>query len=542
MDDDPDKQVSAGFLGLDSSTDPTKLSPAMLSDGYNAWCRGDGYVETRPGLKLNSNIPAHYLVPFNWPYYTNSDINARRIRMLGYFDQPGEEYLVAAHNSFIWTVGNSGNNVTPTPRVTGQFFAQVVIPKIVQLVGKLFVLDSAGVMMAITPASGGWTVAPITTFSDSSAMPAWTRLAVHGFRVLAYDAASNKMYASAIGSAGTAADWVKTENIRVGEGDGDPAMELVGGQGGFVTMLNEGSVYQIDTSQASLANWSSVRVTKALGCVEGKTAVAIGQDVYFLSRYGVVNLGSLNDTISISQSATLSAPIQKYIDRINWANIANAFATTWGELYLLALPLDSDTFPKHVLPFHLRTRQWQPPWHYPLPNNNNIAAGVGVSSLTYDGLCTACVVNFSGKKETIFGDTCGRLLRIDDTVQSDEGNAGSSSLYTSWAQLRRLDHGNNQQQKQPFWADFVFQDSTAVDITMALNRDGTAPATDAAGFLDGRMIGQAFTGAGGLQKKRHLTRGKPPYLEAALQVFAQSGKLKLREATHAAFLDAEYRT
>lgn len=541
MDDVPDKQSARGFLGFDNATDPTKLPEGILSEGLNVWCRGDGYVETRPGLRVNCNFPSFYVAGPTYPYWMNSDLSSRMIKALGYYDAPGSEYLFAFHNYYYWSVPNSGNNATPTNR-TQTFIVTNPNNKIYQLGTKLFYLTPAGQIWGIDVGGGSFSQFFVATFSDGSTMPAWTRLAVHGFRVMAYDAASNKMYASAIGAADTSANWVKTENIRVGEGDGDPAMEVTGSQGGFLTLLNEGSVYQVDTSQASVANWTSVRVTKAVGCVEGKTAVTIGQDVFFLSRYGVVNLGSLKDTISISPSATLSAPVQKYIDRINWSSIGNAFATTWGDLYLIALPLDSDTFPRHVLPFHLINRQWQAPWYYGLADNAHMGPGVGPYPLPYVGLCTACVTNFAGKKETIFGDTCGRLLRIDDTAQTDETNVGVYATISSWVQTRRMDHGNPQSRKEPFFAELIFQDTTALAVLTGINSDGTAAATAAGDFTATRKIGAQFDGAGGLQKKRWLTRGMPPYYESALQVFATSGKLKLREANHSAFVDPPYFT
>jgi hypothetical protein len=504
MDDDPNKQIAEGFEGFDGATDPTKLPAQICAEGLNMYCKGDGYLETRPGSRLNSNTA-----------------NGGAFGGIIYYDQPGAiEFTVLIGITWIQKIASAGNNVAAT-NVTPVLGPLTSFTSPVQLLDKIFYLNN-GLLCWVNPNTA--VAGNVTLFSDGTAMPLWSRIVVQNFRVLLFDDAGEKLYTSVIGSASVAANWVKTDNIRVGDGDGDPAKALIAGQAGFVIMLCGQSCWQIDISNATVANWSSLRVSKLTGCVEGRTAIAIGQDVYFLSRYGIVTLGALAATDSISPSTTLSAPIQPYIDQIDWANLGSAFTTRWKDMLLFALPLVGDlSYPRRLFPFNLRTRRWQAPWYYGGPHQ----------------LACACVARFGQTEETILCDLNGRMLRIDDTVTYDEYTVTVQTTYYSWAVLRRMDHGLNQQYKQPFYLELVLQDCDSLSTLLALLREGAAANTSPIGFSG---LGISFNGAGGLEKKRYLIRTAGRYLEAALQIFATSGKLKVRQATLSAFIDPPFYT
>lgn len=501
MNDEPDKQVAGGFEGFDNAADPTKLPPGMCAEGLNVWCKGDGYVETRPGLSaFRLGSPTATMGAVFWT-------------------QPGVEYLVVFYTNTIIRYSDLNSSSIGTT-LLGSGPAAYCHP--VALLDRVFWLD-AGVLHSLKPSVGAASHATVTLFADGAAMPTWSRIAVQNFRLLAFEPNGEKLYTSQIGAADTAANWVRTDNIRVGDGDGDPASALIAGQAGYVLMLNRRSCWQIDISDATVANWSSLRVTKLTGCAEGRTAIAIGQDVCFLSPVGIVSLGALSATDSISPSSTLSAPIQPYIDRINWSAIGNAFALKWRELVLFALPLDAETIPTRVFPFHRRTRRWQAPWQY---SNGGLGIDFGVNSA------------FAGKEETVVASNT-QLLVVDDTTTGDHWVAATDN-FASWALLRRMDHGANQQYKQPLYVELVFQGNTGVDTMVSLRRDGASALTSAGAWSE--QVGTTFTGGGGLEKKRWLARSLGRYREAALQVWATSGKLKLREAQLSAFVDPPFYT
>lgn len=507
LDGTPNRQLARGFEGFDNATDPTKLPEGIMAEGLNVRCKGDGYVETRPGSRLHCN-PAD-----------------GGILGMTYFDQPASEYFMIWTNNNVRRAASAGNNVASTAQYAQA--AAVLRDARAQLMTLIFWLSDAGVINFMDPTVGAASVGTVTTFSDASAMPTWSHIVVQNFRLLAFSTATEKLYTSAIGAASLAANWAKTDNIRVGDGDGDPATTLISGQAGFVIMLCGNSCWQINIADASVANWSSLRITKLAGCIGQRNAVAVSQDVYFLSRYGIVNLGTLSETISISPASTLSAPIQPYIDRINWGNVGFGFATKWRDLILFALPLDSESLPTRLFPFHLGTRRWLAPWVF-----------AGSPSI----FCAA-ISRFGTTEETHIA-LSSTILRLDESVVYDEFTAGAQTTFESWAVLRRMDHGANQQYKQPLFRELVFNDTTGANIMSCVLLEGEAALTTYAAMINrDSNTTRNFSGSAGVIKKRFLDRGVVGrFFEGAIQVWATSGKLKLREAALSSFIDPPFFT
>ena len=524
IDDQPHHQLCAGFEGVDMATPANLLPPGLLSDGRNIMCDGDGLAKNRPGLRLNSFLT------------TNSYSANPIVRGLAYYDLPASEFLVAYHDDKIWSVPSAANNATPTSQlaVGGGGTAPA---ESVQLIDTLYTLHN-GVLRWFLYSGGVWSSLTVSTFSDGSAMPTWGRIASQGFRLLLMEANGYKVYASAVGAASVAANWVKTENIRVGDGSGDPGRGLVANQGGYVTMLNALSVYQINMTAAAVADWSSLRVTAATGCVEGRTAVAFGQDVFFLARQGVVALGSLNDTISISPSATLSAPIQSIIDRINWTYITQAFATSWREFYLLALPLDSNTLPQYIVAYHTRLKRWMPLWDF---TSAAAATQYGGASTTYVGLCAAEVVNFGDKAETVLADNCGRILRLDATTVMDEFTTGGPTYPHAWLATRAMEHDASDALKQPLLVEVEQVDCLSSAVMVGFLPDGTSPITTAypTGWSSVLLGGSYYDPATGVDRTRFSTRNRARFRQAAVQVASvnSTGGLRVRAVKNSAFVD-----
>ena len=523
IDDQPHHQLCAGFEGVDMTTPPALLPPGLLSDGCNIICDGDGLAKNRPGLRLNS-------------FLTTSAYGANPIvRGLAYYDLPGSEFLVAYHDDKIWSVPSASYNATPTYQfaVGGGGTAPA---ETVQLIDTLYTLHN-GVLRWILYSGGIWTTGLVSTFSDASPMPVWSRIASQGFRLLLLEADGYKLYASAIGAAATAANWVITENIRVGDGSGDPGRGLVANQGGYVTMLNALSVYQINMQAAAVADWTSLRVTAATGCVEGRTAVAFGQEIYFLARQGVVALGSLSDTISISPSSTLSAPIKSIIDRINWTYIQQAFATSWREFYLLALPLDSNTLPQYIVAYHTRLKRWMPLWQF---TSASPATQYGGPTTTYVGLCAAEVVNFGDKAETVLADNCGRILRLDDTTVTDQFITTSVTLPEVWLATRAMEHDASDSLKQPLVVEVEQVNALSTTVKVGLLPDGTSPMTSySAGGWPTVLLGSSYAPAAGVDQTRFSTRNRARFRQVVIQVASsnQAGGLRVRAVKNSAFLD-----
>ena len=524
IDDQPHHQLCAGFEGVDMTTPPALLPPGLLSDGRNIVCDGDGLAKNRPGLRFNTFLSN--------TVYSDSD----PVRGLVYYDLPGYEFLVGFYGSLIWSVPSANNNATATSHLAVPSPYTTPIES-VQMIDTLYTLHSGVLRWIKYNSASSWTTGTISSFSNGSPMPLWSRISSQGFRILLLETDGYQLYTSAVGDATLSAHWVKTENIKVGTGTGDPGRGLVASQGGYVTMLNSQSVYQINMQAAAVADWTSLRVTAATGCVEGRTAVAFGQDIYFLARQGVVSLGTLSDTISISPSSTLSAPIQPIIDRINWTSITNAFGTSWREYYLLALPLDSDTRPKYIVAYHTRLKRWMPLWDF-----THGTDGVGSSgSVPYLGLCTATVVNFGDKAETVLADNCGRILRLDATTVMDEFTVAAPTYPFAWLATRAMEHDATDTLKQPLLIEVEQVNSLSNSVAVGFLADGTSPMLNMypTGWSADILCGNLYIPEGAVSRKRLAMRNRQRFRQAVVQVCSKNsaGGLRVRAVKNSAFLD-----
>ncbi len=552
IDDQPQAAAAAGFQGMDCNTNPVLLEPGMLADGKNLWCRGDGAIETRPGLKVNSAFLRAHLAAYG---ASSPDLI---IYAAGYYDLPGYEGTVFFSANSAWVLSGTGDDLVAARIVPG---APIVVAALgsplVQMIDRLYYLDAFGRINWLLYSGGVWSGGTLTVFSSGAAMPTWARIVTQGFRLIAIEIGGYKLYASAIGSANSAADWVSTENIRVGNGEGDPVKAVLATQGGYITVINGRSAYQLATAEASVANWSSLQVCRHTGCVEGRTAVVLGQDAFFLSRFGLVSLGALADTVSIAPQDTLSYPIQPWIDRINWTNIANAFATTWRDLYLIALPIDGETLPTRLFAYHLKLRTWMTPWVYLM---QPIAAWPGrIGYYGWSGFRNAVVTHFSDRSETLLIDNHGQFLRIDESYESDQSIHSTDSsatfvaTYTATAiaaylRTRSFTHDQPAARKQPFFVEIECIDNTAAGtIDTVLLVDGQATVT---ADPDTNTVGRVaqWSPAGGSEKKRYLLRGQfysrtlAPYREASVELYRTGSKMAVRAVVLSAFVDPPYFT
>lgn len=527
IDDAPDRAETSGFVGVDKATVPTLLPPGLLQDATNLQFIGDGLARPRPAFYLNVN------------HLTAAPASSDAVvRGLCYYDLPSYEGLLSYGDERLKDAPNNTFNAAATLQVTYGGAPTTGDVPFVQFVDRVFYLRN-GVLQWTMNTAGVWTAGTLATFSDASSMPLWSRIVTQGFRLFLMEANGYKLYASAIGAAAVAANWVKTENIQVGSGEGDPARALIASQARFLTMLTARAAWQIDTTAATVAQWTSLRVSAEAGCVEGKTAVAAGQDVYFLSRYGIVNLASLSDILSIAPQATLSAPIQPYIDRINWSVVNTAFATTFSEYILFALPLDSDTRPKHFLPFNLRTRRWCGAWTFN-PGTN------ALTGAAFTGFTTGVVCNFGDTARTVIADNTGRIFCLNTPPYSYSRDAiaadGTLLPFTCTAVTRAFHHEAPESAKQALQAEVEFKvasDSALYSHTLTLTSEANNTTTVSGGFTVG---GGAAPGA--INRNRFNLRGviAEAYREAFLTITDPNGRMLLRSATVTAYIDPPQRT
>ncbi|WP_404422902.1 hypothetical protein [Nibricoccus sp. IMCC34717] len=539
-DDTPIEESVDGFLGVDLVSKPTMLAPGMIRAGGNM--RADmSLLKTRPGLAYVAAMDRGTLNP-----------GSRAVQGVAYFDTPQIERIITAWNGRLYETPSDAFNSSAT-EISGPVNGATQYVPFAQLVDRLFYVD--GWIKWLFWSGSAWQSGTVSTFSNASAMPFMALLVAHKFRLIAVQQNSDKIWASAIGDAAAPANWFATDSLRIGDGEGDPIVALIPSPAGALYALKRGSVWSIDTAAPTLANWSSENVTRLTGCVAGRTAVPIGQDVFFLSRYGVVSLGALVQDNAISPLSTLSAPVQPYFDQINWAAIDTAWGAVWRDSYVIALPIDGATVPNVLLSYNTLTKTWQTPWYTAMPGRT-----VAGEAVTMDGFTAAATSAFGERRETILGDSCGRLHRIDEILDKDQPSAAANTDIVSWCCLKAWDFDAAGAPKQPLLVECEWYKGTGRSVTINLIRDAedvisgdveealiiasSVQTSDAivsnadTNSVQTFPIRFPFTlGAKAVHRLRRTIRELGRFREASLQLICEQGRMQLRAVRMSAFLD-----
>ena len=227
--------------------------------------------------------------------------------------------------------------------------------------------------------------------------------------------------------------WRNTNNIRVGNGDGDPIVALATVQttSGTVpefnlAVLKQNSVWLLTWSPASgtfTANWTAApqgSITGSnIGCVGKNAWCNYNNDLMFMSQEGIYSLQRMQAATGQYQlTAPLSLPIQQYIDRINWSYAKNIQATKYKQYAIFFVPLDSSTTNNYALVWDGRMNQW------------TIWTGWNPSA--------CCITRFNGILQFVYGDSTGtvnywkdsKAIETSDSTYLDNGVGISWSLST----------------------------------------------------------------------------------------------------------------
>lgn len=158
--------------------------------------------------------------------------------------------------------------------------------------------------------------------------------------------------------------WDVTNILRVGA-EGDPIIALKPWQDHFLLVFKEKSTWVIDINPVTpVAQFEIKLIHSSIGCAAKRSVCQVGQDVFFLSRNGVMSvqkqLATSNNVVTIPVSFDLT----DIIDRVNWEHAHKACAVFYKNLYLVALPLTS-TEPETCIVFSYLQQAWAGIWTGP---------------------------------------------------------------------------------------------------------------------------------------------------------------------------------
>lgn len=336
------------------------------------------------------------------------------IQGLAWFSTPSFAYMVAVSNGHLyewnetsWTEFSAYTAVNATGQVC---FAQ--------LVNNLFITDGSSHLFM-------WDGTTLTDLGTGSATqpPVAQFLISDGFRLWAGNlagvpdglACSNLLDGTTWSS--------EFFQIRVGSGDGDYITGLIAWVNNQIVVFKRSSIWIVTADPSTtgdgidgpgLGNATVQKVSDTIGCVSHRSIAIVGNDVWFLSDFGILSVGRvLAQNLQGQVNPPITLPVQDIIDRINWSYASAAAAVFWNNRYLLSLPLDSDTSPSTVLVYHI------------------LQGGFSGTWTNWGPLCWV-LSKFGGLERLNFGRADGYVWRWLDYVQlleetlTDYQDAGSA--------------------------------------------------------------------------------------------------------------------
>ena len=155
-------------------------------------------------------------------------------------------------------------------------------------------------------------------------------------------------------------NWDLVNNqIRIGAGDGEPIIALKAWQETNLLIFKRRGIWVVncDPTQASAAAFTVAKIHNTIGCVARRSVCQLGQDVWFLSRNGVMSVQKQIATAINVVATPMSQAIQDVVLRIRWDHAHKSVAAVYNNYYLLSVPIDSNE-PDTVLVFHYMTGGW----------------------------------------------------------------------------------------------------------------------------------------------------------------------------------------
>lgn len=530
LDDTTVDAAAFGFAGVDVTTKPTLIEDTTLQRAENVYVDEQGLVLRRPAVRRLALV-------------ATAGETAYPVRASALYDIPGKDSMLVLRGGKVYDY----NALTGAAvAVAGATYTDVPAyrPMMAQLVDRMFrPTGSAAVGLSWHRYNAGaWSNGTVATWADLSAMPVFGAVCSHRFRMFASPAGTDELYPSAFLDANLPANWVKGNGLRIGTGEGDPIVSLISYQEALLLVLKEASIWIVDTSAELPAEWTVRKLTGLVGCASAQTVVQMGQDVVFMSRHGVVSVGALTLTNSVSPASTISAPMRNAL-----LNGVAVWAGRWREFYLLgwdSSAIQEDGAADQIFAYNVETKRWVGVWTATFPDAA-LPGGGTAPSLGWTG-CT--LIRPAGVEQTVLTDGAGRLCILDGALSTttdlsapgEEQNIPFDVVTKAWHFNAPLNWKNLHRME----VEFFRQDLNAIDISLIV--DGGPPevvqanaTTTSTGLTFPFTLPAVFANT----EMRRLARHIRPLIrrrvrEVAVRISGNGfGRLSLRGITISAFVD-----
>lgn len=420
--------------GVNNALPPSSIDATLAADALNRLAEADGVNRPRPGLTLWVKTP----VSFDSIHHVGN----------------GKFLWNDASNWFLYD-SRARTNVAVTGGPSWAHGDQVYSA----LCDQVLYFSRGGYLFKFTPATNAFAqLATPAPFNLIVKYPTWAfaRLIV---------AMANNLYVSNILSPEV---WNPTlQSVTLDPVASDEITGLVVWQRQTLAVFRNGSTWIIETGpNLDVVNWEINRASATVGCCSHGTVVQCGVDVFFLSETGrgVYALSQVPTSDQMGVWRPISAPVKRYIDRINWNYVDNARATYWNNLYILSVPIDHSQFNNAVLVFSVTLNAWQGLWTFDFDQDG---VGYGFRDAARDR---------TNQAETmlLYGSIDGWISEQSyptDRQYWELDTASKPIPFTSRLLSRSFTFGETINQIQPHSAKIQFLESSdPVDVCVILDR------------------------------------------------------------------------
>lgn len=194
-------------------------------------------------------------------------------------------------------------------------------------------------------------------------------------------------------------EWDFTnQRLLIGNGDGDPVVSLAPWIQRNLFII-KGLTSWLVTADPSLdvSAFPVQLVHSAVGGVAKNAWAQVGQDIWFLSKYGVQSLQNQLATSNQQITLPVSQPIQDVIEDVEWSAAGKSVAMFWNNFFLLSVPVDNQS-PDKILAYNYLTGAW-------------------TIFRNWNAICF-CEQPFAGRSRVVFGRPDGSIrewLEYDST-------------------------------------------------------------------------------------------------------------------------------
>ena len=428
--------------GWDTLVSASRLQPNESPDMFNVYLTEDGIPQKAPGTAQFQDMKAF----------------APRIRGLGSYYVPGAtdyQIMVCATNAFF-----SSNATNAFVAIAGVTIPNDTQTNLTVANGNMY-FHTGSALQAIS--GSGLAALTISNPPSSSFGIYWKGIhfiagtPTNTSRVyLSRSTDPSVFITSGTDAAGFDAQWYD-----VNPNDGDKITGLAVFRDNLI-IFKERAIYRgVPTDATSGAFFSLIdNISKSVGCVSHRTIDAVDNDIYYLSRRGVMVLGNEPNYFDVIRTNEISAQVHDQIDGITPTNLNRAAAITNVYKYHLAYPFGGTTYNNRELIWDTRYSSW---------TNTN---GININ-------CYNVFIDPRDRQSKLYygDDNQGVVGQLETT-----GNSFLGAAYNSYIKTAEIDLGHPELIK--FWEDVDIQFKNT-QATMEIDV-----------YLDGSLYKQRFVSIG----------------------------------------------